>query len=123
MGAVSSGDLLPDRSIDLRGRAFRFASLRLESIELFPEGLAVRWKDVASSTWPEPDPPIALAAGRISGLRIEDDADTKYEPAGGGTTSDSVEQWGQSNFKPAPPPEATQLRLAAPDGQQLVVPL
>ena len=73
------------------------------SAEVWDHGLVVRW--ATSESWP-------LRAPELHGWRVSDDVGTSYaqvEGSGGGSPQRGFRF--HAEFAPAPPPEATSLRI------------
>jgi hypothetical protein len=82
---------------------------RLQSVELYEDGLIVRW--VALDYNYE----NAHAGGDVldPDIRVTDDVGTEYEWVGGSASANMVGCRGESEFMPATPSEATALTVAA----------
>ncbi len=76
------------------------------SVEVWEHGVTLRW---AKSERPAPTPPFG---GIHGGLHISDDAGTSFTQVGDSASGGPQRGFhGDVKFEPAPPPEATSLRI------------
>jgi hypothetical protein len=88
------------------------------SVEVWDHGVTLRW---ASSERPAPTPPFG---GLHRSWRISDDVNTSYTNVGGSASGGRQRGFhGDVKFEPAPPPEATSLRIRREDVDELSIPL